>query len=106
MEDIIEELVGEIQDEHDEETPNVEKKSDTEFIVNAQAAITDVNQALPVALPENPQYETISGYINFIFGRIPAVNDKRKKDGYDITILKRNKQSVDSVKFSVLEEKK
>ena len=33
MEDIIEELVGEIQDEHDEEKPNVEKKSDTEFIV-------------------------------------------------------------------------
>lgn len=103
MEDIIEELVGEIQDEHDEETPNVEKKSDTEFIVNAQAPITDVNQALPIALPENPQYETISGYINFIFGRIPAVNDKRKKDGYEITILKRTRQSVDSVKLKVLE---
>jgi CBS domain containing-hemolysin-like protein len=101
MEDVIEELVGEIQDEHDEETPNVEKKSDTEFIVNAQAAITDVNQALPIALPENPTYETVSGYINFIFGRIPAVNDKRKKDGYEIIILKRSRQSVDSVKFKV-----
>lgn len=106
MEDIIEELVGEIQDEHDEEKPNVEKKSDTEFIVNAQAAITDVNQAIPIALPENPQYETISGYINYIFGRIPAVNDRRKKDGYNITILTRTRQSVDSVKFEVLEEKK
>ncbi len=108
MEDIIEELVGEIQDEHDEETPNVEKKSDTEFIVNAQAAITDVNQSLPIALPENPQYETVSGYVNYIFGRIPAVNDKRKKDGYDITVLKRSRQSVDSIRFkvSVEEEKK
>jgi CBS domain containing-hemolysin-like protein len=104
MEDIIEELVGEIQDEHDEETPNVEKRSDTEFIVNAQAAITDVNQTLPIALPENPQYETISGYINFIFGRIPAVNDKRKKDGYEITILKRNRQSVDSIRLKVDEK--
>lgn len=104
MEDIIEELVGEIQDEHDEEKPNVEKKSDTEFIVNAQANIQDVNQALPIALPENPQYETVSGYINFIFGRIPAVNDKRKKDGYDITILKRNRQSVDAVRLKVVEE--
>ena len=104
MEDIIEELVGEIQDEHDEETPNVEKKSDSEFIVNAQAAITDVNQTLPIALPENPQYETISGYINFIFGRIPAVNDKRKKDGYEITILKRNRQSVDSIRLKVDEK--
>jgi CBS domain containing-hemolysin-like protein len=104
MEDIIEELVGEIQDEHDEEKPNVEKKSDTEFIVNAMAAITDVNQALPIALPEDPHYETVSGYINFIFGRIPAVNDKRSRDGYEITILKRNRQSVDAIKLVVTEQ--
>lgn len=104
MEDIIEELVGEIQDEHDEEKPNVEKKSDTEFIVNAQTTITDVNESLPIALPINPHYETVSGYINFIFGRIPAVNDKRYKDGYEIVILKRSRQSVDSVKFKVSED--
>jgi CBS domain containing-hemolysin-like protein len=104
MEDIIEELVGEIQDEHDEEKPNVEKKSDTEFIVNAQTTITDVNESLPIALPINPHYETVSGYINFIFGRIPAVNDKRYKDGYEIVILKRSRQSVDSIKFKVSED--
>lgn len=105
MEDIIEELVGEIQDEHDEEKPNVEKKSDTEFVVNAQAAIVDVNEALPLALPENTHYETVSGYINFIFGRIPATNDKRVKDGYEITILKRNRQSVETVRLKVFEGK-
>jgi len=99
MEDIIEELVGEIQDEHDEEKPNVDKKSDTEFIVNANAPITDVNEVLPIALPENPQYETISGYINVVFGRIPAVNDKRLVDGYEVTVLKRNRQNVESVRF-------
>ncbi|MDP1801250.1 MAG: hemolysin family protein [Bacteroidota bacterium] len=104
MEDIIEELVGEIQDEHDEEKPNVEKKSETEYIVNAQATIADVNEALPIALPENSHYETVSGYINYIFGRIPAVNDKRKKDGYELTILKRTRQSVDTVRLIVLEE--
>lgn len=104
MEDVIEELVGEIQDEHDEEVPIVEKKSDEEFIVNAQAPITDVNQILPIALPENPQYETVSGYINYVFGRIPGINDKRKKDGYEITILKRNRQSVESVRFKVFEK--
>lgn len=101
MEDIIEELVGEIQDEHDEEKPNVERKSDTEFIVNAQATIVDVNDVLPIALPENSHYETVSGYINFIFGRIPAVNDKRLKDGYEITVITRNRQSVESIKFKM-----
>lgn len=103
MEDIIEELVGEIQDEHDEEKPNVEKKSDTEYHVNAQAPIADVNDILPIALPENPHYETVSGYINFIFGRIPAINDKKVADGYEIVILKRNRQSVESIKFKVKE---
>ena len=105
MEDIIEELVGEIQDEHDEEKPNVEEKSDTEFIVNAQATIKEVNEILPIALPENTQYETVSGYINFIFGRIPPINDKRIVDGYEIIILARNRQSVDSIKLKVIQQK-
>jgi len=102
MEDIIEELVGEIQDEHDEEKPNVEQKSDTEFIVNAQSSIVDVNNILPIALPESPHYETVSGYVNYIFGRIPAVNDKREKDGYEITIIKRNRQNVETIKLKMI----
>jgi CBS domain containing-hemolysin-like protein len=102
MEDIIEELVGEIQDEHDEEKPNVEKINDNEFIVNAQATIKEVNDILPIALPENTQYETVSGYINFIFGRIPPINDKRIVDGYEINILVRNRQSVDSIRLKVI----
>lgn len=104
MEDIIEELVGEIQDEHDEEKPNVEQKSDTEFIVNAQSSIVDVNNILPIALPESPHYETVSGYVNYIFGRIPAVNDKREKDGYEITIIKRNRQSIETIKLKMIAE--
>ncbi len=104
MEDIIEELVGEIQDEHDEEKPNVEKINDNEFIVNAQATIKEVNEILPIALPENTQYETVSGYINFIFGRIPPINDKRIIDGYEINILVRNRQSVDSIRLKVIQQ--
>lgn len=91
MEDIIEELVGEIQDEHDEEKPIVEKKSETEYIVNAHSSIGDVNEALPMSLPENPKYETVSGLINFLWGRIPAVNEKRSYEGYEISILQRKK---------------
>jgi CBS domain containing-hemolysin-like protein len=103
MEDIIEELVGEIQDEHDEEKPNVEKKSDSEFVVNAQATIADVNEVLPIALPQNPHYETVSGYVNYVFGRIPATNDIKRIDGYEVVIMKRNRQSVESIKLKVLE---
>jgi CBS domain containing-hemolysin-like protein len=106
MEDIIEELVGEIQDEHDEEKPNVEKKSETEYIVNAHSSIGDVNEALPMSLPENSTYETVSGLINFLWGRIPAVNEKRNYEGYEISILQRKKQTVELVKLRILEANK
>ena len=103
MEDIIEELVGEIQDEYDEEKPSVEKKNETESIVNAQTSISDVNDLLPIALPEASEYDTISGLMNYIFGRIPAVNEKRIFGGYEFTILKRFKHSVESVHMKVTE---
>ncbi|HTL81984.1 MAG TPA: hemolysin family protein [Bacteroidia bacterium] len=104
MEDVIEELVGEIQDEYDEEKPAVEKKSDREFIVNAMATINDVNDVLPIALPESKDYETVSGLVNYLFGRIPAVNEKKQFGGYEFLILKRFKHSVETVKMTVLEE--
>ncbi len=103
MEDIIEELVGEIQDEHDEEKPIVEKKSETEYIVNAQSSISDVNELLPMSFPEDEKYETVSGLINFIWGRIPGLNEKRKYNGYEITILQRKKQTVESVRLKVID---
>jgi CBS domain containing-hemolysin-like protein len=103
MEDIIEELVGEIQDEYDEEKPIVETISENEFIINAQASISDVNDFIPIALPESSDYDTISGLMNFIFGRIPAVNEKREFGGYQFTILKRFRHSVDSVRMTVIQ---
>jgi CBS domain containing-hemolysin-like protein len=104
MEDIIEELVGEIQDEHDEEKPNVEKLSEDEFIINALASLSDINEFLPLALPEGAHYETISGFVNYTFGRIPAVNEKKTVAGYEFIIMKRKKQMVTSVKIKLLDK--
>jgi len=103
MEDIIEELVGEIRDEHDDEKPDIEKISETEYMVKAQTTIVDLNESLPIALPESQGYDTISGFVNHIFGRIPAVNEKRYTNGYEITILKRKKHSIELVKIKVID---
>lgn len=103
MEDIIEELVGEIRDEHDDEKPDIEKINDHEYIIKAHTPIVDLNESLPIALPESPHYDTLSGYVNNLFGRIPAVNEKRQTNGYEIHILKRKKHSVEQVKIKVLD---
>jgi CBS domain containing-hemolysin-like protein len=102
LEDIVEELVGEIQDEYDEERPIVEVVNDREFIVNALASIYDVNSHLPHDLPEDGDYDTVSGWLGEIFGKIPDVGEQKESNGYNITVLKKSDQNIESVKLELL----
>ena len=102
LEDIVEELVGDIQDEYDEEKPIVEKVNDNEFIVNALAPIYDVNSHLPHDLPEDGDYDTVSGWLGDIFGKIPDVGEQKESSGYNITVLRKSDQNIESVKLELL----
>ncbi|HEY9535560.1 MAG TPA: hemolysin family protein [Mucilaginibacter sp.] len=102
LEDIVEELVGEIQDEYDEEKPIVETLNDREFIVNALAPIYDVNEHLPHDLPEDGDFDTVSGWLGDIFGKIPDVGEQKEANGYNITVLKKSDQNIESVKLELL----
>jgi CBS domain containing-hemolysin-like protein len=101
-EDIVEELVGDIQDEYDEEKPIVEKVTDNEFIIDATASIYDVNEYLPHDLPEDGDYDTVAGLVSEIFGKIPDVGEASEFNGYLITILKKADQNVESVKLELV----
>lgn len=102
LEDIVEELVGEIQDEYDEEKPIVEKASDTEYIVEAAASVHDVNEYLPYELPESSDYDTISGLVITVFDKIPDVGERKEFHGYVFTILKKTQQNIEYVKLESL----
>ncbi|NEU10343.1 HlyC/CorC family transporter [Flavihumibacter sp. R14] len=102
LEDIVEELVGEIQDEYDEEKPIVDKVSETEFIVNATASIYDINEYLPHDLPEDGDYDTVAGLLSTLFGKIPEVGETHEFNGYTFTILKKAEQNVESVKLELV----
>ncbi len=102
LEDIVEELVGEIQDEFDEEKPIVEKINEREFVVNALAPIYDVNEHLPHDLPEDGDFDTVSGWLGDIFGKIPDVGEQKESNGYNITVLKKSDQNIESVKLELL----
>jgi len=102
LEDIVEELVGEIQDEFDEEKPIVEKVNEREFIVNAVASIYDVNESLPHDLPEDGDFDTVSGWVSGIFGKIPEVGEQHEANGYNITVLRKSDQNIESVKLELL----
>lgn len=102
LEDIVEELVGEIQDEYDEEKPIVEKVSENEFVVNASASLYDVNEYLPHDLPEDGDYDTVSGLVSDLFGRIPEVGESKDVYGYRFTVLKKAEQNIESVKLELV----
>lgn len=104
MEDILEELVGEIQDEFDNEIPFVEKIDDKTFSVLASATIDDINDLLPHEIEKDESFKTLAGYLIQKFGKIPAVNEKISFDGYEFIILKKNRTTILMVKMIDLTE--
>ncbi|WP_187261117.1 hemolysin family protein [Pontibacter beigongshangensis] len=105
IEDIIEELVGEIQDEYDEEVPIVEQLNEYEYKVNASASITDTNDHLPYPLPEGEDYETVGGLVNMIYGQIPEdINDTAIFNQYEVSVLEKSERKVEYVLLKVRDE--
>ena len=75
MEDILEELVGNIFDEYDEVELDYEKIDDNTFIINGNVSIYDAKKILEIEIPEG-EYDTLSGYLIELLGRIPLDNEK------------------------------
>ncbi|MEY3386563.1 MAG: hypothetical protein RIR53_1374 [Bacteroidota bacterium] len=101
LEDIIEELVGNIQDEYDDETPMHAQQSQGSFELDAAIRIDEANEFLPEPLPESDDYETLGGLINVRAGRIPTVGDVVSIDGYSCTILSASPRRVERVRISM-----
>jgi CBS domain containing-hemolysin-like protein len=101
MEDIIEEIIGEIQDEFDDESPLIEKLSNNEYIIGAQAVISDLNKHLPVPLPESENYETLGGLIMSVAGVIPNINKVIELENYSCKILARSDRLIEKIKITL-----
>jgi CBS domain containing-hemolysin-like protein len=94
MEDILEELVGEIQDEYDSETPLIEAIEDKKWRVQGSVALVTLNERLPRPLPENDIYVSLAGMLIDIVGRIPNVGESINYDDYTFIVLKRIKNQI------------
>jgi CBS domain containing-hemolysin-like protein len=99
LEDILEEIIGEIQDEYDEEIPVVEKRHEDTFVVIASAAIDEANRYLPHPLPvsEDDDYETVGGLLITLLGRIPNKGETLELEHYELKVLRRSERFIESV---------
>lgn len=83
IEDIIEEVMGNIEDEHDDSEPEIHKIDEDTFIVNGMINIDDLNESLKLHL-DSEDYDTLSGFLVDIIGRIPNENEERIIEYEDI----------------------
>jgi CBS domain containing-hemolysin-like protein len=97
IEDLLEEIVGEIFDEYDETNTPIRVIDEQTVIINAMVPIDEVNQMLTIKIPENG-FETIGGFILDQFGRIPVEGEKVSFDGVDFTVFKTDGVRIVNVK--------
>jgi CBS domain containing-hemolysin-like protein len=98
VEDIIEELFGEISDEFDDRMIRMKKLSEHEILANGKAEIFLVNEKMKWKLPHG-NYETVGGMILDQLGKIPEVDEIIKIDGFTITVLRVDDQRIRFVKI-------
>jgi len=94
MEDIIEEIVGEIHDEYDEEIRDVEQTPDGSFLVNARISVDDFNNRFHGGIPDHEEYETLGGFLHKQTGRIPELNEEIPAGAFTFTIVKKSQRRI------------
>ncbi len=104
LEDILEELVGEIQDEEDDEEKIVDLVGENIYWVQATQPLEEINEHLPLELPlsEEGEFNTLAGYILHELENIPEENQEFELSGYHFKILKMNNKSVEVVELVYL----
>ena len=105
MEDILEEIVGDIQDEHDKINLIDNKISDTEYILSGRLEIDNINDKYNLNLPDSGDYETIAGLILANYGSIPVINDVVEIDMFQFKIIKASNTKIEIVKLTIKKTK-
>jgi len=104
MEDILEEIVGEIHDEYDEVLKEVEASADGTFLVNARLPIKDFNERFGCDVPEDSDYETVGGFLYSITGRIPDLNETIQHKDLTFTVVAKSDRRMRQIKVRKVPE--
>jgi len=104
LEDIIEEIFGEIEDEHDKNELFEKQIDENTFILSGRHEIEDLNKKYHLNIPEDESYETLGGYILSKIGEIPEENEAFDIDHFHIKINKANQKKIEKVVLKKLYE--
>lgn len=96
LEDVIEEIVGEIHDEYDEEEIAWEKVADDTYRVDAKVDVTELNEALNLAIPDE-EFESLGGYLISLAGYVPTKDEVFEENGITLKVLESDERRISSI---------
>ena len=97
LEDIVEEVLGEIQDPYDNDESLIFKQKDGSMIIDAKIAIYDLEEEIDIDFPEDREYDTLAGFILNAIGDIPKVNQEINYQKYKITVKSIDGNRIDKI---------
>lgn len=104
MEDVIEELVGEIEDEYDPAAQLLHRRPDGSIMVQARMPIYDLNEELGAKFPESDEYDSLGGFIFAELGRIPAAGETLRASGFTLRVHTATQRRIQAVHLTPLTE--
>lgn len=103
-EDILEEIFGEIEDEHDTVDLIMKKVADDEFVLSGRLELDELNENFNLEFPENENFETLAGFILANYESIPKINTVITIDNYRFKILKATNTKIELVHLRILDD--
>jgi CBS domain containing-hemolysin-like protein len=103
-EDILEEIFGEIEDEHDTTDLISKQINPTEFVFSGRLELDELNETFNLEFPENENFETLAGYILYNHESIPKINTIITIDQYQFKILKASNTKIELVRLKILDD--
>jgi len=101
LEDILEEVVGEIEDEYDKGIKLWRKTADGEYLINPKIEIETLNDDLGLGIPDSDDYETLGGFLLSEVGSILKTGDKVKHSNFTFTVTRSTSRSIEEVKLRI-----
>ncbi|MBR5686985.1 MAG: HlyC/CorC family transporter [Prevotella sp.] len=102
LEDMVEEIFGEIEDEHDSKKYTARRTAENEYLLSARLEIDNVNEMFDLELPESDEYMTIGGLILHEYQSFPKLNEVVKIGQYEFQIIKKTMTKIELVKLKVI----
>ncbi len=102
LEDILEELVGEIEDEHDKASDSLSRQSDGTWLVDAAMSIDEVHDHLGIQLPEADFYDSVGGFLLYQWGRIPKAGETYTGAGVEIRVRNATPRRIEKLLIRAL----